>query len=465
MNPISRGIKNALRSPVRTGAIILMLAVSITLIVSMLVARAGINDKINEVKQTAGTNVTIAPAGIRGFMGGGNPLTADQVATIKTTDHVSSITSTLSDQLGEDDTNLESALELGRFGQRQQRFNANTDDTDQTAPAPPSDDLDGEGTGRMMMRPRTTVTGTTDPDSVATDGSSLTLTSGEMIDASGGSKVALVGKTLAEKNNLSVGSTFTMYEQTFTVKGIFSTDNQFQDSGLIIPLKTLQTLTDQADAVTSVVATVDSSDNVATVVTSLKSSLGDKADITSQVEQAEQSVASLESIAGLALGGVIGAAGAGAIIILLAMIMIVRERRREIGVIKAIGGTNRSVITQFMSEALTLTIIGGIVGLAIGVAVSGPMTSGLVASNSSSTSTQGRDGSDRMERGGSPNRPGSFGAPGAQISQTVNDINSTVTPQAFASALGIMFLIAIIGSAVPAWIIANIKPAEVLRSE
>lgn len=38
MNPISRGIKNALRSPVRAGAIILMLAISITLVVSMLVA-------------------------------------------------------------------------------------------------------------------------------------------------------------------------------------------------------------------------------------------------------------------------------------------------------------------------------------------------------------------------------------------------------------------------------------------
>ena len=41
MNPISRGIKNALRSPVRAGAIILMLAVSITLVVSMLALEYG----------------------------------------------------------------------------------------------------------------------------------------------------------------------------------------------------------------------------------------------------------------------------------------------------------------------------------------------------------------------------------------------------------------------------------------
>lgn len=456
MNPISRGIKNALRSPVRAGAIILMLAVSITLLVSMLVARASINDKINEVKATAGTNITITPAGIQGFMGGGDPLTSEQVSTIKDTDHVASITATLSDQLGDDDTDLESALELGSFGQRQQRFDS---DSSETTPTPPSDETGEDGSRRIMGGPRITVTGTTTPD----NNGGLSFTSGETIDGGSGDLVALVGATLAEKNELSVGDTFTMYNKEFTVKGIFTTDNQFQDSGLIIPLETLQTITNQAGAVTSVTATVDSSDNVATVIESLKGSLADKADITSQVEQAEQNVSSLESIAGLALVGVIGAAGAGAIIILLAMIMIVRERRREIGVIKAIGGTNRSVMTQFTSEALTLTVVGGIVGLAIGIAVSGPMTNSLVTNGQTTASSNQMPG--RQGGPGGMGRPTNFNSPGAQIDQTFKDISSTVTPETLTAAIGIMLLIAIVGSAVPAWFIANIKPAEVLRSE
>lgn len=456
MNPISRGIKNALRSPVRAGAIILMLAVSITLVVSMLVARASINDKINEVKATAGTNITITPAGIQGFMGGGDPLTSEQVSTIKDTDHVASITATLSDQLGDDDTDLESALELGSFGQRQQRFDS---DSSETTPTPPSDETGEDGSRRIMGGPRTTVTGTTTPD----NNGDLSFTSGETIDGGSGDLVALVGATLAEKNELSVGDTFTMYNKEFTVKGIFTTDNQFQDSGLIIPLETLQTITNQAGAVTSVTATVDSSDNVATVVESLKASLADKADITSQVEQAEQNVSSLESIAGLALVGVIGAAGTGAIIILLAMIMIVRERRREIGVIKAIGGTNRSVMTQFTSEALTITVMGGIVGLAIGVAVSGPMTNSLVINGQTTASSNQMPG--RQGGPGGMGRPANFNSPGAQIDQTFKDISGTVTPETLTAAIGIMLLIAIVGSAVPAWFIANIKPAEVLRSE
>jgi putative ABC transport system permease protein len=203
---------------------------------------------------------------------------------------------------------------------------------------------------RQAPTPRTTVTGTTNPDSVASNGGSLTITSGKTIDGNSGDNIALVGKTLAEKNSLKEGSTFTMYGQTVTVKGIFSTDNTFQDSGIIVPLKTLQTLTDQAGAVTSVAVTVDSSDNVATVVISLKSALGDKADITSDQQRAESSVSSLSSISNLATTGVIGATVAAAVIVLLMMTMIVRERRREIGVIKAIGGTNVKVIGQYIDQ-------------------------------------------------------------------------------------------------------------------
>ena len=456
MNVVTRGIKNALRGPLRAGAIILMLAISIALIVSMLVARASINSKIEDVKATAGTSVTITPAGIQGFNGGGDPLTNDQVATITKTEHITSVVLSLSDQLGTDDTNLEASLELGSFGQRQQRFSSDTSPT-QTVPAP---EEEATTSGRPAMTPRTTVTGTTDPNSIATAGGALALTSGETIDGNSSEYVALVGSGLAEKNDLSVGDTFVAYEKTFTVKGIYKTGNNFQDSGVIMPITVLQTVTGQDGAVTSISATVDSSDNVSSTVATLEAKLGESADITSDIEQANQSVSSLEGIAGLALVGVIGAAAAGAVIILLSMIMIVRERRREIGVIKAIGGTNKSVITQFMSEALTLTIIGGLIGLVLGILVSGPMTQSLVSNNSSNTSTEPA----ARRQQGSP-RAGGMGGPGAQVSQTIGDISSTMTPATFFAAIGITLLIAVLGSALPAWIIANIKPAEVLRSE
>jgi putative ABC transport system permease protein len=186
--------------------------------------------------------------------------------------------------------------------------------------------------------------------------------------------------------------------------------------------------------------------------------LRDKADIVSQAQQAADSVSSLESISSIALMGVIGATIAGAVIVLIAMIMIVRERRREIGVIKAIGGSNKKVIGQFITEALTLTVIGSIIGLSFGVLVSGPMTTSLVSSQENNTATS--SSSTRNTK-----QPGMMGGRFEQINTSFTQITSSLTPQIFASAIGITFIIAIVGSATPAWFIAKIRPAEVLRSE
>ncbi|MDB5176494.1 MAG: transporter permease [Candidatus Saccharibacteria bacterium] len=452
MNVITRGARGAVRSPLRAGAIVIMLAISIGLIVAMLAAKAGVENKITSVKATAATGITVRPAGISGFGGGGDPLTTEQVATVTKAAHVVSAVSSLTDQLGTTDTNLVSSLTLGSFGQRQQRFESSSGTT---SGAKPSTGAGSTDTARPAPTPRTSITGTTDPNSVATTGGSLTITSGTTIDGSSSAYVALVGSDLATKNNLTAGSTFTAYGQTYTVKGIFKTGSTFQDSGLIVPLATLQTATAQPGAVTSLAVIADSSDNVTTVVNSLKTALGDKADITSAQEQAATSVASLGSISSLATTGVIGASVASAVIVLLTMTMIVRERRREIGVIKAIGGTNFRVITQFMTEALTLTIIGGIIGLAFGIAVSGSITEGLVTSSQASSNTAQQS------------TPGGGG--GRRLAQTaqagLQAITSTVTPSTIATGIGLTLLIAVIGSALPAWFIARIRPAEVLRSE
>lgn len=461
MNVVTRGMRNALRSPVRSGAIVVMLAISIGLIVSMLVARSGITNKIDDIKAQSATTITINAAGVRGGFGGGNPLTSDQVKKITDTAHVASVVSTLTDQLGSSDTNLTPSLELGSLGKRFQRFSSNSG-----AGNAPAFVQNGDGNGAAPQA-RTAVTGTTDPNSVATNGSNLTITSGETIDGSSSDLVALVGSSLASKNSLKAGSTFTAYGKTITVSGIYKTGNTFQDSGIIMPLGTVQTLTSQAGAVATVAATVDSSDHVSSVVSSLKSSLGDAADITSEAQRAEDTVSSLKGISTLATAGVVGSAVAGAIIILLAMTMIVRERRREIGVIKAIGGTNGKVIAQFVIEALTITVIGGIVGFGFGVLVSGPMTKSLVSSNSNSAQSSSTGQFRRASTTGQAPAGFAGGPRGAfrQLRSNVTEVTATVSTATLLSAAGLTLLIAIIGSAIPAWFIARIRPAEVLRTE
>lgn len=435
------------------------------MIVTMLAARQAVQDKIENVKQQVGNTVAIAPAGVRGLEGGGNALTADQMSQVATVAHVSAVTQTLNDRLTSETSNLQSGIDPGTLGQRR---SGQSGVQIQIAPpegGPPergSSQSSGSGTAtttRTFTMP-VMVTGVNNVTAATTfGGDSVNWTSGSAFDPTKDEAVAVVGTKIAQKNSLAVGSTFTAYDAAVTVVGIYDAGNDFANNGVYMQLSALQRLSGQTDSITSATATVDSLDNIAQATTDVKTILGAAADVTSSEETADQLVAPLQSVKKISLYSLIGAVAAAAVVILLTMMMIVRERRREIGVMKAIGASSMGIVRQFVVEAVTLTAMGLIIGLGIGIAAAAPVTDSLVSSSvNSSQTTQ----TPTTRRG-----PGSINVVrlGDASRQTITNVQASVGTTILAYGVGAALAIAVVGSAIPAYLISKIRPAEAMRSE
>ncbi len=481
MNAYSRGVRNAFRNGIRTIAIVGMLGLSMGLSLAMLLAHQAIGQKIASVQKNIGNTITVAPAGIRGFSGGGNPLTDAQLAKVRTAAHVTSVDETLSDRLTTADTNLVSSITPGIFGQRQFRINGDVSKQGDAQGGVrtfggPADD--GTTPDFSSFKLPLTVTGASNPLTAvaAKSGSDLTITSGKSFDGTKDEEVAIVGTALAAKNSLKVGTTFTAYGTTFTVVGIFEAGNTFGNDQLILPLPTVQRLSDQAGDITAASVHIDNATSLDSTTTAISKLLGSAADVTNDAASAKATLSSLQNIQTVSLFSLMGAAITAAVIILLTMVMIVRERRREIGVLKAIGSSNARIMVQFVVESLTLTVLAAAIGIIIGALAATPVTKMLASNSTTVVETAqvagGPSGPIQIKTGDTGGTQ-SFRAGGGFRARFENNsavqgarnlkanVNGSILLYGFGSAL----LIAAVGSTVAAGLIAKVRPSEVMRVE
>jgi putative ABC transport system permease protein len=460
MSIASRGIRNAFRNATRTVSIILILGLAIGLAFVMLAAHRSVSGKIASTLSSVGNTVTIGPPGYSAGGQLGNFLTTAELAPIA---HLHGVTSLDESVNGTAQARgLPHGAPTGRVGHgvcvRAGGCPRSLVDASTSLRYPGSLAFATQGLG-CEPQPCTppppsyfTVyfSGSTDPTAPVNIGAStLRTVNGHAISGTTPADVAMVSTAMARKNGLKVGSTFTAYGKTFTVAAIFDTDSQQGNDTVVTSLPVLDRLEGIPGQVFSAVVTAASDTELAAVTAAIERTLGPRASVVSYTADAKKAVGSLDSVKDIALYSLAGAAGAAVVILLLVMVLIVRERKREIGILKAIGASNGRIMAQFTTEALTFTLLGLAVGAVVGIIAASPVTSTLVSNSGVSSDTGAR---------------GLFGAPSPFLTH-LTDINAQAGWGVILAGLAAAVVAAVLASAAAAWMIARIRPAQVLRSE
>ena len=144
------------------------------------------------------------------------------------------------------------------------------------------------------------------------------------------------------------------------VVGIFASGYTFGDMQLFTSLDTFRRIYGVPSGISWLFTTVDSVDHLSSVEQSLRNAVGDVADIIAPKSAANFESSTTQSVVRLARAGEYLAGGLMIIVIFFAMLLLVRERAREIGTLKALGASNGSIIVAFLTEAVALTLVGGL---------------------------------------------------------------------------------------------------------
>lgn len=183
----------------------------------------------------------------------------------------------------------------------------------------------------------------------------------------------LLNVAYANTKSLVVGGTIPINGTGYKVVGLVRPTLTGSTADVYFPLATLQTLAGKSGRVTQVLVKARGASEVDAVAASIKKALPGAEVVTTKAlaDQITGSLADAQSLVSR-LGGalaVIVLAGAFAIAALLTL-SSVAKRVREIGTLRAIGWSKGRVVRQVMGETLGIGLIGGVLGLGVGAAVS-----------------------------------------------------------------------------------------------
>jgi ABC-type antimicrobial peptide transport system permease subunit len=257
-------------------------------------------------------------------------------------------------------------------------------------------------------------------------------------DEDNGTNAAVIGQHASDAMfnvDVPLGRSFTFHGQRFIVRGIF---NQFTaaplnhgldfNNAVFIPNDVAESLSNKTAPTYEILLRPSDAEQTTAVAANIRQALAKThgGQDGFSVLSGNQNLAASDSILGLLTKLIAGVAAISLLVsgigIMNVMLVSVSERKHEIGIRKAVGATNRQILSQFMIEASVLSLWGGIIGIGLAFLIDITL-------------------------------------------RILTDLQPSISWQIVVLASGVSLLVGVVFGSVPAFKAARKDPIEALRSE
>jgi putative ABC transport system permease protein len=262
---------------------------------------------------------------------------------------------------------------------------------------------------------------------IGIDGSDLTMDDIVITNGSAfsGANQVIIGQSEAQRLNKTVGSTVSISNKTFQITGIYETGNFMDDRGIVMSLSALQNLTGDTGQVSLILVKASNGTDSSTLSSTIQQKYPNDLSTSTSLSGMNRMNNGLQVISSGAWAVSLLAILIGGIVVIVTMMKAVSERTREIGVLRAIGWTQRRILAMIIGESLVLALIAIVVGLLIAV--------GLVEA--------------------------------ITLSHVLRGITPSYSLFLILKGIGVALFLGIIGGIYPAYRASRLSPTEALRYE
>ena len=226
--------------------------------------------------------------------------------------------------------------------------------------------------------------------------------------------------------SFEIGDSIKFEGTELRVVGNFTTGKPLYDNAVVVPLDVVQEVFRQGqDIVNFFAVRATDKDRGVEVAAALEEAHPDLAGVATleQVRKVDQGLEKMETVSAVIL---VAAVFIGFLFVMLAMIMVIFERIREIGILRAVGWRRRQIVFAVLIEALLLSLIGVVLGIPTGLL-------------------------------------------GVEIISRITELKSFLAPVYTATLYIRVFAVAVVAAVVggiyPAWRAARLHPVEAIRYE